>query len=91
LIQCVPAFLIAIHWSRLRAGPVLCGVAIGTLFAVGLTLAGHPRISGIHVGVLGCLLNAVVAVSGSLVGSDRDRVGRRAGREPRVSSRSSPV
>ena len=71
LIQCVPAFLIALHWSRLRAGPVLAGIAVGALFAVGLTLAGTPRLAGVHVGVLGCLLNGLVAVVGSW--SIRDR------------------
>jgi len=65
LIQCVPAFLIALHWSRLRAGPVLAGIAVGSLFAVGLTLAGAPRLAGVHVGVLGCLLNGLVAIVGS--------------------------
>ena len=67
LIQCVPAFLIALHWSRLRTGPVLAGIAVGTLFSVGLTFAGMPRIEGIHVGVLGCALNTLVAILGSLL------------------------
>lgn len=66
LIQCVPAFLIALHWSRLRTGPVLLGVLVGTLFSVGLTFAGVARIEGVHVGVIGCGLNAAVAVGGSL-------------------------
>jgi Na+/proline symporter len=71
LIQCVPAFLIALHWSRLRAGPVLAGIVVGSLFAVGLTLAGIPRLAGIHVGVLGCVLNGLVAVGGSWSIQDR--------------------
>jgi Na+/proline symporter len=66
LIQCVPAFLIALHWSRLRAGPVLAGILVGTAFSAGLTLAGVTRIEGLHVGVVGCALNAFVAVCGSL-------------------------
>jgi Na+/proline symporter len=66
LIQCVPAFLIALHWSRLRAGPVLAGIVVGTLFSAGLSLAGLPRLGGVHVGVVGCALNALVAVGGSL-------------------------
>ena len=67
LIQCVPAFLVAIHWSRLAAGPTLLGLVLGTLFGVGLTLAGVPRLGGVHVGVVGLLLNLFVAVVGSLV------------------------
>ena len=49
LIQCVPAFLIALHWSRLRTGPVLAGVVVGTTFSVVLTFSGMPRIEGLHV------------------------------------------
>ena len=67
LIQCVPAFLVAIHWSRLAAGPTLLGLVLGTLFGVGLTLAGVPRLGGVHVGVVGLLLNLFVAVVGSRV------------------------
>ncbi len=62
LIQCVPVFLIALHWRRLDAGSALAGIAVGTLFAVGLTLAGTTRLNGLHVGVVGCALNVVVAV-----------------------------
>ena len=43
LIQCVPAFLIAIHWSRLRAGPTLLGLLIGTALAVGGVAVGVKR------------------------------------------------
>jgi Na+/proline symporter len=62
LIQCVPAFLVALHSRRLRTGPVLAGLVIGTLFSVGLTLAGITRIQGLHVGLVGCALNLFVAV-----------------------------
>jgi len=71
LIQCVPAFLIALHWSRLRAGPVFAGIVIGTLFSAGLSLGGVPRLWGVHVGVVGCGLNVAVAVLGSLRSVDR--------------------
>jgi len=69
LIQCAPAFLLAMHWRRLTAGATLAGLAVGTCFSVGLTLAGEPRLLGIHVGVVGLALNAAVAV----VGSQRSR------------------
>ena len=68
LIQCVPAFLIALHWGRLRTGPVLAGVVVGTLFSALLTFSGVPRIAGLHVGVVGCALNCLIAVVGSLMG-----------------------
>jgi Na+/proline symporter len=72
LVQCVPAFLVALHWSRLRAGPTLAGLVVGTCFAVGLTLIDVPRILGVHVGVIGLALNAAVAVVGSLIRRERD-------------------
>ncbi|MBJ18016.1 MAG: sodium:solute symporter family protein [bacterium] len=67
LIQCVPAFLLAIHWRWLRTGPVLAGVIVGTTFSTALTFSGVTRIEGIHVGVLGCLLNTLVAVGASML------------------------
>jgi Na+/proline symporter len=70
LIQCVPAFLIALHWSRLRAGPVFAGIVVGTVFSAGLSLSGVTRLEGVHVGVVGCALNAVVAILGSLRPTD---------------------
>lgn len=75
LIQCVPAFLIALHWSRLRAGPVFAGIVVGTLFSAGLSLADVTRLGGVHVGVVGCALNALVAVLGSFWPDDRVVVG----------------
>ncbi len=68
LIQCVPAFLIALHWARLRTGAVLAGLIVGTLFSAAFTFAGIPRIEGVHIGVVGGLLNSLVAIGGSLVG-----------------------
>jgi SSS family solute:Na+ symporter/sodium/pantothenate symporter len=62
LIQCVPAFLLALHWRRLRARPVLAGLLAGTLLAVALRSTGQSRIEGIHVGVLGLALNVAVTV-----------------------------
>ncbi len=67
LIQCAPAFLIAIHWRGMRAGPALAGVLVGTLVAVGANYAGHARVGGVHVGVIGVVLNALVAWLGSVL------------------------
>ena len=66
-------------------GPVLAGIVLGTLFSVGLTLAGIARVSGVHVGVIGCVLNTVVAVGGSiLMGEESPSLA--AGRQPRGES-----
>ncbi|MCA9512002.1 MAG: sodium:solute symporter family protein [Myxococcota bacterium] len=71
LVQCAPAFLLGLHWRGLRAAPALAGVAAGTVFAVGLTLAGVALVGGVHVGMIGLALNAAIAVAGSAAGAPR--------------------
>lgn len=65
LIQCVPAFLIAIHWRGFRAGPALAGILLGSLVALAGIALGTSRLGGVHLGVIGLVLNAAVAVLGS--------------------------
>jgi SSS family solute:Na+ symporter/sodium/pantothenate symporter len=65
LIQCAPAFLLALHWRGLRAGPALAGVAVGAAVAVAGVVLGSKRVAGVHVGVIGVALNAAVAIAGS--------------------------
>ena len=74
LIQCVPAFLMALHWQRQSAGATLLGLLVGTGFAVGLTLAGGSQWGGVHVGVLGLVLNGCVVLIGSLWTSGRSEM-----------------
>jgi SSS family solute:Na+ symporter/sodium/pantothenate symporter len=62
LIQCVPAFLLAIHWKRLDAKATLAGLIAGSLLAGGAALMGETRIAGVHVGVIGLGLNLAVLV-----------------------------
>jgi SSS family solute:Na+ symporter/sodium/pantothenate symporter len=71
LIQCVPVFLLALHWRRLAAGPALAGAVLGTAVAVAGVLAGVSRVGGVHTGVLGLLLNSAVAVTGSWLAPNR--------------------
>jgi Na+/proline symporter len=66
LLQCAPAFLLALHWRRLAALPALLGLALGTGVAVAGMLADVPRLGGVHLGVLGLAANLAVAVGGSL-------------------------
>jgi Na+/proline symporter len=66
LIQCVPAFLIALHWRGFRARPAFLGLLAGTAFAVACVLLGVKRFGGVHVGILGLALNAGIAVLGSI-------------------------
>ena len=67
LVQCVPAFLLALHWPRLRARGTLLGLWVGVAWGVGFTLAGVPQIEGVHVGVIGLGLNGAVAVGASIL------------------------
>ncbi|MFP6662879.1 MAG: sodium:solute symporter family protein [Deltaproteobacteria bacterium] len=66
LIQCVPAFLVALHWRGLRAAPTLAGLVLGTTVAAAGTLLGWKTVLGIHVGMIGLVLNLMVAVGFSL-------------------------
>jgi len=60
LIQCVPSFLLALYWGRLRAPAALLGLAVGTAMAGGAALADIKRIAGVHVGLLGLASNVAV-------------------------------
>lgn len=73
LVQCVPAFLVAIHWPLLRAGATLAGLLVGTAITVAGVLNGTSKVGGVHLGLVALALNLFVAV----VASMRDR--RRAG------------
>jgi len=87
LIQCVPAFLIALHWKRLRAGPTFVGIVLGACLAGGAALLGTKRIEGVHVGVIGLALNALVAVLGSLWMGQAARAGNAGTATPSASAR----
>ena len=65
LVQCVPAFLLALHWGGLRARPVFAGLVCGSVVAVSAVFLGATRVGGFHVGVLSLVLNLVIAVTGS--------------------------
>jgi Na+/proline symporter len=66
LIQCVPAFVLALHWPRLRAGPALAGLLAGAAVAVLGTLSGVGSVAGVHPGLLGLGGNFVIATLGSV-------------------------
>jgi SSS family solute:Na+ symporter/sodium/pantothenate symporter len=65
LIQTAPAFLLALHWNGMRTGATLAGVLAGTAVAVICVLADVSRIGGIHVGLIGLVVNLAIAVAGS--------------------------
>ena len=64
LLQCMPAFIVALHWRSVSARAILFGLLAGiSLYALGL-FHGFKQWQGIHVGViaLGCNLLIVMAV-----------------------------
>jgi len=65
LIQCVPAFLLALHWRGLRAGPALAGLVAGVAVALLGVALGEKRVAGVHVGVIGLAVNGAVALLAS--------------------------
>ncbi len=68
LIQCVPAFLLALHWRRLGPAGCLAGLAAGTLFLAAAGALGVRRIGGLHAGVIGLAVNGAVAVAATGLG-----------------------
>ncbi len=66
LVQFVPAFMLGIHWHRLRGGPVCAGFLTG--LAVTYSLYGNEAVarSGFHHGLYGLAANLAVAIAGSL-------------------------
>ncbi len=72
LIQCVPAFLIALHWRGLRAGPAFVGLVVGTALAVGGVVFEWKRVGGVHIGVIGLAVNVAIALIGSVLIRDGD-------------------
>ncbi len=79
LLQLAPAFMIAIHWKGMRAGPVFAGMLSGLVFALSffwvpaqgdgcMTLLKN---SGFHPGIYGLVLNTLIATCGSWVAAKR--------------------
>jgi Na+/proline symporter len=65
LIQCVPAFFIALHWKGLRAAPTALGLVVGSAIAFAGVMLDVQRVAGVHLGVIGLGVNAGIAVAGS--------------------------
>ena len=72
LVQLAPAFMLGVHWSGLRSGPVLLGVVLGLIVALGLAfgpfdIVAGGKICGFHPGLYGLLVNVSCAVGGSML------------------------
>ncbi len=67
LIQLVPAFVLGVHFPQLKAKAVVWGLLSGVTVTLGLY--GNPTIAslGFHAGLYGLLVNAGIAIGGSLL------------------------
>ncbi|WP_419835537.1 sodium:solute symporter family protein [Endozoicomonas atrinae] len=52
LIQCFPAFIIALHWRKLPAASVLAGLAFGLTILGTLLALGIKQIAGVNAGLI---------------------------------------
>ncbi len=68
LLQLAPAFIIGIHWRRMRAGPVFAGMAAGLVVALPIAfLTERGKLYGIHPGLYGLAVNLLISCGGSLL------------------------
>lgn len=67
LSQAAPAIILGVMWPRLASRAATTGIVVGTLIAVGLTLAGYDRVWGFHSGLIGLAVNVGVCLAGSVV------------------------
>jgi Na+/proline symporter len=72
LIQCVPAFMVALHWRGLRAAPTALGLAIGGALAIAGVFLDLKRIGGVHIGVISLAVNLSIALLGSWLAAQKE-------------------
>lgn len=70
LIQLVPAFMISIHWQKLKAWPTFVGLIVGIVVSLLLAFGGfdfvqNGKVYGFHPGLIGLLFNLAIAIIGS--------------------------
>jgi SSS family solute:Na+ symporter len=71
LIQLVPAFMISIHWQKLKALPTFIGLIVGIVVSLVLAFGGfdfvqNGKVYGFHPGLFGLVINLSIAVLGSM-------------------------
>ncbi|MDG2124005.1 MAG: hypothetical protein P8J87_09930, partial [Verrucomicrobiales bacterium] len=62
LCQLAPAVMLGVHWKGLRGGPVLWGMVVGTVAAVGIRYGWDTAPLGVHAGLWGLGANGLVVV-----------------------------
>jgi len=74
LVQLAPAFLIGIHWKKLRATPTFWGMVAGVAIALAVRALLGRFVWSLHAGIYGLLVNLAIAVGGSLVVRDHPQL-----------------
>jgi len=72
LVQLVPAFMLGIRWTGLKAHAVFTGMIIGVIVSLTLAFGNFDfvidgKIAGFHPGLIGLMANFIFAVFGSCV------------------------
>lgn len=70
LVQLVPAFMLGIHLPFLKKVPVLAGLVVGLVIALGLAFGPFDfvvagKVWGLHPGLYGLAVNTTIALAGS--------------------------
>ena len=70
LVQLVPAFMLGIHLPFLKKTPVLIGLVVGLVIALGLAFGPFDfvvagKVWGLHPGLYGLAVNTTIALAGS--------------------------
>jgi len=71
LIQCVPAIYLGVHSKSLNARTVIMGLIAGLAVTLILIALDWTRISGIHSGIIGLILNLTICFFGIIKNSQK--------------------
>jgi len=71
LIQCVPAIYLGVHSKSLNARTVIMGLIAGLAVTLILIALDWTRISGIHSGIIGLILNLTICLFGIVKNSQK--------------------
>ncbi len=60
LIQCFPAFIIALHWRQVSAASVLAGLSAGLALLGAMLALGVKQIAGVNAGLIALAGNVLL-------------------------------
>ena len=72
LVQLVPAFIIGLHFEKIKGTAVLLGVIIGLLVSLvipfgGFSFVENGKVYGLHAGLIGLIPNITITLLGSFI------------------------